>query len=721
MMRKQLQRTAIGLSLLGIFMFCNPSILAQRQLENLSRGLVAVKVSNGVFLSWRILGTEFSDNSYNIYRDGVKIATVSATGASNYLDPSGTTSNTYTISRSLPSGWEGAQCNAASVWPTFYKTINLSVPAGGTTPDGVAYTYTANDCSVGDLDGDTELEFVVKWDPSNSKDNSSSGYTGNVYLDGYEMDGTLKWRIDLGINVRAGAHYTQFIVYDLNGDGKAEVAFRGAPGTKGNNGTVIGGTTDYRNSSGYILSGAEYLCIASGASGNIVAYTTFYPDRGTVSDWGDTYGNRCDRFLAGVAYLDGITPSLIMARGYYTGVVSGVTKGQTKIVAYTYSGNTISQKWAFNAVYGGTNSAYTGQGNHNLVCADIDSDGYDEIVYGSCTIDHNGTGKYSTGLGHGDMLNVGDLNPNLSGKEVWQAHEGGSGATFRSASAGSTIWKYTNTGDVGRALSADIDAANIGEEGWAAGSGLYTCTGTTYSTPPSHCNFALWWDGDLQRELLNGTKLDKWVSGSTNRVVTLYNYASTSSNNGSKENPCLTADILGDWREEVVLRNSTQLVIYTTTTATSTRMYTLLHDYQYRTGVAAENVGYNICPRLSFYFGSGMGSISAPSITLKSAKVSTDSELTMEAKEISKACDFNISPNPVLNGSTQLSLGLSATSEVKVIIVNMMGKVVYKKNLGIMEKGIIDQALDVSTLCNGTYIIRIKTIDGIKTSKLLVL
>jgi rhamnogalacturonan endolyase len=706
-MKQKLHYVAILISLIGLFTLFNPSnVFAQRQMENLNRALVAVKVSNGVFLSWRILGTEFADNSYNIYRNGVKIATIAATGASNYLDASGTTTSVYTISRSLPNGWEGAQSASATPWADFYKTISLSVPAGVKTPDGVTCTYSPNDCSVGDLDGDGEYEIVVKWDPSNSKDNSQSGYTGNVYLDAYKMNGTRMWRIDLGINVRAGAHYTQFIVYDLNGDGKAEVAFRGAPGTKGNNGTVIGGTTDYRNSSGYILSGAEYLCIASGASGNITSYITYNPARGTVSSWGDSYGNRVDRFLAGVAYLNGTTPSLIMCRGYYTRAV---------LVAYDYSGNTLTQKWAFDSNNSGY-SGYAGQGNHNLCIGDVDSDGCDEIIYGSCCIDHNGAGKYTTGLGHGDALHLGDFNPSRSGLEVWQAHEGGSGATFRDANTGSVVWKYANTGDVGRGMAADVDGATKGVECWASGSGLYSCTGTVLNTSqPASDNFGIWWDGDDQREILDGDKLDKYGTG---RLVTLYNYASATYCNGTKRTPNLQADILGDWREEVILHSSdnTKLIIFTTTTSTSRRMYTLMHDKMYRLGIAWQNVAYNQPPDLSFYFGGGMGTIASPSVTLKSGKVQTvEAASAEEAKNPNR--NFNISPNPIAYGTTELTLGLSEISSVKVIVYDMMGKEVKEIDLGV-KQGVISETLNLSSLAKGTYIIKVLTSEGEKTAKI---
>jgi rhamnogalacturonan endolyase len=580
----------------------SPASIYTRQAEKLDRGLVAVKVSSGVYLSWRILGTEFNTAGYNVYRNSTKIATISASEASNYTDTSGTTSSTYTV-KAVINGTEQSDSTSTSVWSDFYKTISLSVPSGGTSPDDVAYTYSPNDCSVGDLNGDGQYEIVVKWDPSNSKDNSLSGYTGNVYLDAYTLSGTKMWRIDLGKNIRAGAHYTQFLVYDFDGDGKAEVVCKTADGTKDGAGTYIGSSsTDNRNSSGYILSGSEYLTVFKGSTGTILKTISYEPARGTVSAWGDSYGNRVDRFLACVAYLDGKTPSIVMCRGYYT---------RAYLVAYKWDGSSLTKQWAFDS---NNNTSYAGQGNHNLCVGDVDGDGYDEIVYGACTIDHNGSGLYSTGLGHGDALHLGDFNPGKSGLEVWQAHEGGSGATFRSAKSGSVYWTFSSSADVGRGMCADVDATNKGAECWASGSGLYSCTGSTVSSSqPASDNFGIWWDGDDLREILDGTKLDKYGTG---RLVTLYNYESGTACNGTKNTPNLQADILGDWREEVILHSSdnSKLIIFTTTTSTSRRLFTLMHDPMYRLGIAWQNVAYNQPPDVSFYLGGGMSTPPTPNI-----------------------------------------------------------------------------------------------------------
>jgi rhamnogalacturonan endolyase len=703
-MKKQLRKISLLLAC-SVLLWLNG--FTQRQMENLGRGLVAVKVSSGVFLSWRVLGTEWTTASYNLYRDGSKIATISSSGASNYTDASGTTTSSYYI-RAVIGGTEQTASAAITPWTDFYKTISLSVPAGGTTPDGVAYTYSPNDCSVGDLDGDGEYEIVVKWDPSNSKDNSQSGYTGNVYLDAYKMNGTRMWRIDLGKNIRAGAHYTQFIVYDLNGDGKAEVACKGADGTTDNAGTVLGSATaDYRNSSGYILTGPEYLCIFSGASGNLVKYVSYKPARGTVSDWGDSYGNRVDRFLACVAYLDGVKPSLVMCRGYYTRCV---------LVAYDYTGNTLTEKWTFDSNTSG-NSGYAGQGDHNLCVGDVDGDGYDEIVYGACTIDHDGTGLYTTGLGHGDAVHLGDFNPDRAGYEVWNAHEsgGGTGASFRDAKTGSVIWRYAATGDIGRGLVADVDGATKGAECWAAGSGLYSCTGTVLNTTqPASDNFGIWWDGDDQREILDGDKLDKYGTG---RLVTLYNIANATYCNGTKRNPNLQADLLGDWREEIILHSTdnTKLIIFTTTTPTSRRMYTLMHDKMYRLGIAWQNVAYNQPPDLSFYFGGGMDTPPTPNITLKSSNMET----AIQEKSIPGTLAFSLYPNPLTGNAINIVFGINVKSEVLINVYDLTGKIVLQKDLGIFDAGDVNATVNLGPLPKGSYLIKVQTNDCQKSVKLI--
>ncbi|WP_397330446.1 rhamnogalacturonan lyase [Paenibacillus polymyxa] len=578
-----------------------------RQMEYLDRGVVAVKTGTGVFVSWRLLGMEGSNVSFNVYRDGTKVNATPITNSTNLQDASGTSSSKYTV-RAVVSGTEQAASAAASVWGNNYLSVPLSIPAGGTTPDGVAYTYSANDASAGDLDGDGEYELIVKWDPSNAKDNSQSGYTGEVFIDAYKLNGTRLWRISLGKNIRAGAHYTQFMVYDLDGDGKAEVAMKTADGTKDGTGVVIGDASkDYRNSSGYVLSGPEFLTVFNGQTGKALSTVNYEPARGNVSSWGDNYGNRVDRFLAAIAYLDGERPSLVMARGYYT---------RSVLVAYNWRNGQLTKQWTFDSNTSG-NSGYAGQGNHNLSVADVDGDGKDEIVYGAMAVDDNGKGLYTTGLHHGDAMHLSDLDPDRPGLEVFQVHEtpSNAGVEFRDAGTGQLIWGVKTTKDIGRGMAADIDPRYKGAEVWADGS-LYTAKGQKLGTTlPSSTNFGIWWDGDLLRELLDSNRIDKW-NYANSTTMNLLTASGVSSNNGTKSTPNLQADLFGDWREEVVWRtnDSSALRIYTTTAVTDKRIYTLMHDPVYRLGVAWQNVAYNQPPHTGFYLGEGMNTPTVPNI-----------------------------------------------------------------------------------------------------------
>ncbi|MGW3290574.1 rhamnogalacturonan lyase [Streptomyces sp. NPDC001002] len=580
-----------------------------RQVEKLDRGVVSVHTDSGNLVSWRWLGTDPNDVSFNVYRAGTKVNSTPVTGSTNYFHAGAPAQADYTV-RAIVGGVEQADSVHAVQFRTGYKDVPITPPAGGTTPDGVAYTYEANDASVGDLDGDGQLDFVLKWQPTNAKDNSQSGYTGNTILDGVRLDGTRLWRIDLGRNIRSGAHYTQFQVYDYDGDGKAEIAMKTADGTVDGTGTVIGNSSaDYRNSSGYVLSGPEYLTMFNGQTGKAMGTVDYVPARGTVSSWGDSYGNRVDRFLAGTAYLDGARPSLIMARGYYT---------RTVIAAWDWRGGAFTRRWTFDT-NSSTNSGkgYDGQGNHQLSIADVDGDGKDEIVYGSMTVDDNGSGLWTTKNGHGDAMHVGDLDPSRAGLEEFKVDEDSSkpSSWMADARTGQVIWSTSANGDNGRGVSGDIWAGSAGAESWSASeSGVRDPKGTVVSTrKPSSTNFLSWWDADPVRELLDGTHIDKYGTAADTRLLT---GASVHSNNSTKATPSLSGDILGDWREEVVWPTSdnTALRIYSTPYETTTRITTLLHDTQYRTALAWQNTAYNQPPHPSFFIGDGMGTAPRPSV-----------------------------------------------------------------------------------------------------------
>jgi rhamnogalacturonan endolyase len=695
-------RSKFLLFIIFSLLLVTPARSAQRQMEKLDRGLVAVKISNGVFLSWRLLATDDPKIKFNVYRNGKKINLLPITNSTNMIDNSNAlVSDSYAVS-TIIDGVETDTSGSVNPWANIYKTIPLDRPAGGTNASG-SYTYTPGDCSVGDLDGDGQYEIVLKWDPSNAKDNSQSGYTGNVYLDAYEMDGTKLWRIDLGINIRAGAHYTQFMVYDLDGDGIAEVACKTAPGTIDGKGKYVlmnndVATKDYRNTSGYILSGPEYLTVFDGGTGAEINTVAYNPQRGSVSSWGDSYGNRVDRFMACIAYLDGVHPSLVMCRGYYT---------RTTLAAYDFTNDKLIQRWFHDSPTSGV-GAY-GQGNHNLAVGDVDNDGKDEIVYGSCAINDDGKLLYRTGLGHGDAMHLSDMNPDFAGLEVWEVHEDTAvayGYELHNAATGKILWGANASTDNGRGLAADISSSSRGFEMWSsAGSGIYSCKGVQLSTSKPSTNFRIYWDGDLQDELLDGTKLDKWTGNGTTRLLTIYNYGNSKEINGTKANPCLSADLFGDWREEMIYynsSNSSELNIFTTTTLTGYRLYTLMHDPVYRLSVAWQNVVYNQPPHLGFYIGDGLDSIPWPDIYTPEKKVTTSiNNFTVDKLKI-----FSLYDGALLIASDEVIKSVS--------VYSVSGIMLFSKN-DIFSK---DYYLNVKK-DHSLKIIRVETASGLHNVKVL--
>ncbi|WP_317616739.1 rhamnogalacturonan lyase [Arthrobacter sp. NamB2] len=613
-----------------------PGSMQIRQVENLDRAPVAVMTDGGIYVGWRMLGRDADSIGFHVYRDGVRITGTPITGSTNLLDAEGTGASVYRVT-ALIDEREVSVTDEFTPWGDQSLDIPLQRPAGGTTPAGEAYEYEANDASVGDLDGDGEYEIVLKWNPTNAKDNSRSGYTGNVYLDAYELDGTRLWQIDLGRNIRAGAHYTQFQVFDYDGDGKAEVAMKTADATVDGAGTVIGdAAADHRNTSGRILAGPEYLTVFEGTTGAALDSIDYVPERGELASWGDTSGNRMDRFLAGTAYLDGENPSMIFSRGYYT---------KTYIAAFDFVDGKIEERWLFDSTTAG--SQFAGQGNHNLSIADVDADGADEIVFGSMTIDSDGTPLYTTGLGHGDAMHVTDHIPSRDGLEVYSVHEsmpssGQRAATMRDAATGDILWSIPGARDTGRGAAGDIDPTHEGNEAWAIGGtykfyskvgSLRAADGTDLGTSIPAANFLTWWDGDLLREITDHDYTDpaelatgatptiskwNWKSKTEERLLTL---DSTLTGNGTKGNPALQADLFGDWREELVYRSAdhSSLKIVTTTDVTEHRIRTLMHDPVYRLGVAWQNTAYNQPPHTGFFLGEGMKTPPAPSIAYVNA------------------------------------------------------------------------------------------------------
>lgn len=645
--------------------------LQKMKTEALDRGVVAVKTADGkVAVSWRVLRTDHKHEAFDVYRNGVRLTHQPLTkGGSFFLDdhPLQGEDAVYEVrvtnakaSTPSPVG-QFALCADA---PVGYLPVKIQKPEGGKVPvmgggmprqnrdrqgrqrrqwrDTGEYTYSANDASVGDIDGDGQYEIILKWEPSNAHDNAHDGYCGPTIFDCYRLDGTLLWRINMGPNIRSGAHYVPFIVYDFDGDGRAELMVKTAPGTTDAQGRVLGTSPssvlstspassvfsgspaeklpaspadtipDYRTPQGRILSGPEYISVFDGLTGRVLDTKPYIPERGRLADWGDTRGNRSERYLAALGYLGNASPSAIFCRGYYT---------RTVIAAWDWDGHELKSRWTFD-----TNDpqwrSYAGQGNHNLRVADVDGDGFDEITYGSMAVDHDGRGLYNTGFGHGDAIHLMAFDPNSDNLQVWDCHENKrDGSDFRDAKTGKVIFQIKSRTDVGRAMAADIDPTNFGVEMWSTDShGIRNIKGEVVSTAkdpddPQHdntlvingrylpVNFGIWWDGDLLRELLDHATV--WKYNWTEKSIDLQQRFDGVFNNGTKSNPCLSADLLGDWREEVIVRNqeSTELRIYTTTIPTDYRINCLMQDIPYRISVATENVGYNQPPEPGFYLG----------------------------------------------------------------------------------------------------------------------
>lgn len=642
---------------------------SQFPMERLDRGLVALPAAGkGIYLSWRLLGTDCKNVCFDIERDGKVIA--HHIRATNFTDVKGSPAHSYRLisyqnEPKMDAPMQREVSKPVKPWTDLYKSLPINRPEGGTAPDGRGYTYTPNDCSVGDVDGDGEYELIVKWDPSNSHDNSHDGYTGDVILDCYKFDGTQLWRINLGKNIRAGAHYTQFLVFDFDGDGKAEMICKTSAGSIDGQGRFVSesatdteirsldNAADYRNRRGRIKNGPELLTVFNGKTGKAMHTIWYNPNRAFgvgrqvaegerleadgfpaySSVWGDknNYGNRGERYLAGVAYLDGAAhrPSAVMCRGYYT---------RSYLWAVDFDGKQLTTKWlhasltphdwvvmdgegkVIKEAHGLSATAFA-QGAHSLAVGDVDGDGCDEITYGSAAINYDGSLLYSTGLGHGDALHLSDLDPDRPGLEVFMVHEERPyGSDYRDARTGEILYRTLDRDDTGRGVAADIDGRHRGFEMWSLDSKeVRDCHGKVIADDPSQMpamNFRIYWDGDLQDELLaNGRRphfapyLQKWngkkaVPLPLSKGKHLSEMGHSVSNNWTKATPNLQADILGDWREEVIYwdeSDASHLNIFTTNIPTEYRIPTLMHDHIYRLSVAWQNVGYNQPPHLGYY------------------------------------------------------------------------------------------------------------------------
>ncbi len=610
------------------------------RVEKLDRGVIASATKSGMLVSWRILGEDDENTRYEVYKNGQKPAIYTGTvkDASCYLDASGKTTDVYTVDVYQGGTCTEFACTAQNLTQYeggnyqsgAYFDIPMTPPAGGTTPDGVAYTYTPNDCSVGDADGDGQYELFVKWDPSNSHDNADAGYTGPVVIDCYKLNGTRLWRINLGINIRAGAHYTQFMVYDFDGDNCAEMICKTADGTTDGTGKVIGDAkADYRDStqmklrdgsyapSGRIISGPEYLTLFDGKTGAALDTVNYVPGRGNVGDWGDTWGNRVDRMTGCVAYLGGSgeNASAVFGRGYYT---------RLTLTAWDVQNRKLVQRWAFDTGNTASTPGY-GDGNHHCLAADVDSDGKQEVVCGSAVIDDTGKLLYTTGNAHGDAIHIGDFVPSNPGLEIFQCledekHPNGKAINFgvelRDAKTGKALFRETAGGDTGRCIADNIVPGNQGAEMVGSHNAVvYDCvTGSKICDWSAITkwgqNSVVYWDGDLEREVLDRTMVDKYGVGR------IFSGQGVGYNNYSKANACLTCDLFGDWREEMIfpLGDGSGVRVYSTTYATDYGIVSLMHNPQYRVQVAAQNNGYNQPPHLDYFLGTGFDIPANPAV-----------------------------------------------------------------------------------------------------------
>lgn len=699
--------------------------------EKLDRGLAAIKISNGVYLSWRlyteedsVFGTAKSNVSFNIYRDGELIANEADT--TNYIDVNGALTSKYAVEPVI-GGVKGEKC--AEVTPYSgggnYFEIPLVKPEKETINyiDGegkaktARYSFSPADCSCGDLDGDGEYEIIVKW-TSHECDVGNAAYSGTVRFAAYKMDGTKLWDkdINLGKNVFSSAHTAQFLVYDFDGDGKAEMTVQTAPGSKDAKGNYVSqvsrdtsinaynieeiegseltvnmknttpviyavkygadgalekvkqfkGKVDYKSgknvldagfdidkafiwndmepadgvdeeaeaadyrevSNGRIASGPEYLTVFNGETGEAIDTINYPTKRISAASFGkNDGGNRCQRFLASVGYIDGVKPYAVYWRGYYdrgsgrTGIAGVSFDGERLSVDYQFDTQSSQPGYAAN-----TKALYTGQGNHSMICVDVDGDGMDEIISGALCMEASddliNTGKakqlkvkWCTFREHGDAHHIADYDPTNEGLEYFtvQEHGGGDvktdtgetltldfGMTVVSARDGKELFHTGDNDDTGRGMMANVGAGGYYQ---ITGAGTYICNGGTDFEAANlgmSNNFRIFWDGDLYDELLDGTEITSWNGSTMERI---FNADGCTKINGTKSNPCLQADLFGDWREEVIYptTDGNSLRVYTTNIKTDYKMKSLMFDGLYRNGVAAEQTTYNQPPHISYY------------------------------------------------------------------------------------------------------------------------
>ena len=613
-------------------------VSAQRVTDKLDRGLVAVPgASGGNFVSWKIFGEEYYDVTYNLYRDGVKVNNAPLT-VSNYTDTGGRQTSRYQVA-AVVRGVEQERSAEVTRWGSQYKDVTIK---GVTNRNGknVTSKYEINDVSLGDVDGDGTVEFIIKRNNTGGDLNESSNKTDFNLYECYNLKGERLWWIDLGPNLMAGPdEQWDLVAFDWDQDGKAECVMRGADNmiihTASGKAINIGNMNYYAPRDEYTHQGAEYLLYLNGETGEpygwdgadnwtpmaypLPRFETGESDYAAVWGKADT-GHRSSKHYFGAPFLNGRKASIFLGRGCYT---------RHKFCALDVDPVThqLTQRWRWNEY--SSSSPYFGQGYHNFQIADVDWDGRDEIMFGSMVIDDNGKGLFSTGLGHGDAQHCSDLDPYRHGQEQFTCNETSPACTYFNATTGQIYYRLQSTGDDGRALCANFSNQFPGSLGRSTQSGLVSTVadkvveggpaaeGTNDALYWSHLNQRIYWDGDLCDEVF-----DSPGSNARNGAVykpgggRLITFDGTNTANSSKNNPGAIADILGDWREEVVMRNGTQgattIRIFTTNTPTTYGLYTLWHDHQYRNAMVWQCVGYNQPPHKSYFVGQMEGITVAP-------------------------------------------------------------------------------------------------------------